>query len=482
MRRWTLLVMALLLAACKRGGAPAPEPRASLPVLADGGVDLGRGAISPPEVALPSFAPLVERISPSVVSLSVLGTARLPPGHERFFGGRRLPQQERGGSGFIVDRSGLVVTNNHVVEDASAISVRLADGRRFEAELLGRDAPTDLAVVRLRAPPPDLPVARLGDSDKLQVGDWLLAIGSPFGLSTSVSLGILGATARDLGSGPYDEFLQTDAAINPGNSGGPLFDLTGEVVGVNTAIVNNQSGSRIGFAIPSSLVKALLPQLERAGGVVRGALGVYTQDLTADLARAMGLEWHHGAVVNGFLPGSSARAAGLAEDDVVVSIDGRPIESARALTRLVGLHRPGEVVRLGVIRDRRPVSISVRLGERSDLEGAGPLRPTPPEEAPPPPEEMVPMRLGVELGEVTPEVEEVLGVRGAGALVLSVEPGSPADQGGLQPGLVIVEVAGHPVHSAKEARELIRAAGAQPPIVFKLLGPGRVSAVATVRP
>jgi serine protease Do len=484
MRRWTLLLLALSLAACKRGGAPAPEPQASLPLLADGGVDLGEGAITSPEIALPSLAPLVERISPSVVSLSVIGTAKMPPGHERFFGATHPPQQERGGSGFVVDRSGLVVTNNHVVEGGSAIQVRLADGRRFDAELVGRDAPTDLALVRLRSPPPDLPAAHLGDSARLHVGDWLLAIGSPFGLTTSVSLGILSATARDLGSGPYDEFLQTDAAINPGNSGGPVFDLSGEVVGVNTAIVNNQSGSRIGFAIPSSLVRAILPQLERSGGVVRGALGIYTQDLTPDLARAMGLEGRRGAVVNGFVPGSSARAGGLAQSDVIVSLDGRPIESARVLTRLVGLHRPGEKVKLGVIRGTQPSTIGVRLGERSDLEGAGPLRPAPPEREgeQPPLEEMVPMRLGVEIGEVTPDVEEAIGRRGPGALVVSVEPGSPAERAGLQPGLVIVEVAGHPVHSAKEASELIQAARAQPPIVFKLLGPGRVSAVASVQP
>jgi len=482
MRRWTVLLLALPLAACKRGEAPAPASQVQLRLLPDGGMDF-EGAISAPEIPLPSFAPLVDRISPSVVSLAVVGSAKMPPGHARFFGTRRPPQQERGGSGFIVDRSGLVVTNNHVVEDASTIEVRLADGRRFDAELVGRDTPTDLALVRLRSPPQDLPVARLGDSDRLRVGDWLLAIGSPFGLTTSVSLGILSATARDLGSGPYDEFLQTDAAINPGNSGGPLFDLSGDVVGVNTAIVNNQSGSRIGFAIPSSLVRALLPQLERTGGVVRGALGVYTQDLTPDLAVAMGLEGRHGAVVNGFVRGSSGRAAGLAESDVIVSLDGRPIESARALTRLVGFHRPGEKVKLGVIRGTQPSTVTVRLGERSDLEGTGPLRPLPPgEEEQPPSEDMVPMRLGVEIGEVTPEVEDVVGVRGAGALVLSVEPGSPAERAGVLPGLVIVEVAGHPVHSAKEASELIHAAEAQPPIVFKLLGPGRVSAVASVQP
>jgi serine protease Do len=482
MRRWTLLMLVFALAACKRGGSPAPEPQATLPLLADGGVDLGTGAISSPEILLPSLAPLVEHISPTVVSLSVIGTARMPPGHERFFGALRPPRQERGGSGFIVDRSGLVVTNNHVVDGASTISVHLADGRRFDGDLIGRDAPTDLALVRLRSPPNDLPVARLGDSDRLHVGDWLLAIGNPFGLETSVSLGILSATARDLGSGPYDEFLQTDAAINPGNSGGPLFDLSGSVVGVNTAIVNSRSGSRIGFAIPSSLVRALLPQLERTGGVMRGALGVYTQDLTPDLARAMGLEGRHGALVNGFVPGSSARSAGLSESDVIVSLDGRPIESARVLTRLVGLRRPGEMVKLGLIRGGKPGSVTVRLGRRTDLEGTGPLRPPPAEEDQPAPDEMVPMRLGVEIGEVTPEVEEAIGVRGAGALVVSVEPGSPAERAGLQPGLVIVEVAGQAVHSAKEASELIRAARAQPPIVFKLVGPGRVSAVATVQP
>src|SRR5262249_55008197 len=211
MRRWTLLlVVALGLAACKRerssqAPAPAPAPEASLPLLPDGGVDLGQGGITSPEIDLPSLAPLVDRISPAVVSLSVLATAKVPPGHPRLFGRRKAPQQERGGSGFIVDRSGLVVTNDHVVDGASTISVRLADGRRFDADLVGRDMPTDLALVRIREPPADLPVERLGDSDKLHVGDWLLAIGNPFGLNTSVSLGILSATARGLGSGPHHQ-------------------------------------------------------------------------------------------------------------------------------------------------------------------------------------------------------------------------------------------------------------------------------------
>ena len=400
MRRWTFLTLSLVLVACQRGGAPTRtppprEPEAFVPLLPDGGMDLGRGLVTAPEIDLPSLAPLVERISPSVVSVSVLAPPVLPPGHERFLGSRRIPQQERAGSGFIVDRSGLVVTNNHVVERANAIVVQLSDGRRFDAELVGRDAPTDLAVVRLRDSPADLPAARLGDSDRLRVGDWLLAIGNPFGLSTSVSLGILSATARNIGAGPFDEFLQTDAAINPGNSGGPLFDLAGEVVGVNTAIVNSDSGGRIGFAIPSSLVHALLPQLVRNGGVVRGALGLYLQDLTPPLATALGLEGRHGAVVNGFVPGSAARAAGVSMDDVIVSLDGRPIESAQALTRLVGLHRPGERVKLGLLHGHEPGMVEVRLGKRTDLEGTGPLRPEAPE--PEPPEQMVPMGLGEKL-------------------------------------------------------------------------------------
>ena len=415
-----------------------------------------------------------------MVSLSVMAKPDLPPGHERLFIGRAIPQQERGGSGFIVDHSGLVVTNNHVVENASSIAVLLADGRRFDAELIGRDAPTDLALVRMSKPPPDLPSATLGNSDRLRVGDWLLAIGNPFGLNTSVSLGILSATARDLGSGPYDEFLQTDAAINPGNSGGPLFDMAGEVVGVNTAIVNS-TGSHIGFAIPSSMVRALLPELEKTGGVVRGALGLYLQDLTPDLARAMGLEGRHGAIVTGFIPGSPARAAGVGMDDVITSVNERPVVSARALTRIVGLHHPREQVKLGLVHQGQARTVTVRLAERTDLEGTGPLRP-PTDEPEQDPEVMVPMRLGVEIGDVTPEVERTVGVRGPGAFVVSVEPGSPAERAGLQPGLVIVEVAGHPVHSAKEATELIRAARESPPIVLRLLGPGKMTAVASVQP
>ncbi len=413
-----------------------------------------------------------------------MAAPKLPAGHERFFGGRAIPQQERGGSGFIVDRSGLVVTNNHVVEGASAISVRLSDGRRFDAELVGRDVPTDLALVRLRSPPQDLPIAALGDSDRLRVGDWLLAIGNPFGLSTSVSLGILSATARDLGAGPFDEFLQTDAAINPGNSGGPLFDLHGEVVGVNAAIVNNNTGGRIGFAIPSSLVRALLPQLERTGGVERGALGVYLQDLTPELATALGLEGRHGAVVNGFVPGSSARSAGVGVATSSSRSTAAP-SSRRAPSPVWWVCTgPGELVRLGLVAGTR-ASTSVMSGSASAATSRAPVRSVPArrrERRAGARRQATPMRLGVEIGEVTPDVEEAIGVRGPGALVLSVEPGSPAERGGSSRGWSSWRWPA--IRSARPGRPSTSSGppARKPPIVFRLVGPGRVSAVATVQP
>jgi serine protease Do len=484
----TALLLLLALVACSRRPEPARAPGTggSSPPLA-GPVDLTLATVRVPEVKLPSLAPLVERVGPSVVSLEVEAAPdeispemqrRLPPGHEQFFGRRRrptLPTQKRAGSGFVVDAKGLVLTNNHLVRGARSITVSFQDGRKVEAELVGRDGPTDLALLRLRAPPKDLAVATLGDSGRLKVGDWLLAIGNPFGLSTSVSLGILSATSRDLGAGPFDEFLQTDAAINPGNSGGPLFDMQGQVVGVNTAIAGNATS--IGFAVPSSLVRALLPELERSGGITRGALGVYLQDLTPELAIALGLPGRHGAVVNGFTAGSGARAAGIVADDILVSVDGHPIESARALTRMVGLHRPGDSVQLGVVREGASRAVAVRLGERTDLEGTGPLEP--PVQASEP---RAPVRLGLELGELTPEIVQAVGLRGAGAVVLSVEPDSPADRAGLRPGFVIVEVAGQPVHSAREASALLEEAEAKPPVVVRLRGPGNVSGVAALRP
>jgi serine protease Do len=232
-------------------------------------------------------------VTRTVVSLDVEASPELPPGHERYL--PRLPEdippEQRAGSGFLINRNGVVVTNNHVVEGARRIAVVLQDGRRFDADLVGRDGPTDLALVRMKKPPADLPVAALGDSDQLKVGDWLIAVGNPFGLATSVSLGILSATARDLGAGPYDEFLQTDAAINPGNSGGPLFDLQGRVVGVNTAIAGGATS--IGFAVPASCF-GRWPELER-GRHHPGRASAPTSRSPPPTRRATGIQGKTGA-------------------------------------------------------------------------------------------------------------------------------------------------------------------------------------------
>jgi serine protease Do len=285
--------------------------------------------------ALPSLAPLVESVKGAVVNVDVQakGSGGMGQGDnpffDRFFGGgeggrggqRREPIRQGSGSGFIIDPKGLVLTNNHVVEGAVAIRVRLDDGRSFDAEIVGRDPLTDVAVIQLKGKVENLATVKLGDSDALRVGDWVVAIGNPFGLASSVSSGILSARARDIHSGPYDDFLQTDAAINPGNSGGPLFNLKGEVVGINTAIVGGGTG--IGFAVPSNLVKALLPHLEKDGAVTRAWLGIGIQDLTQDLAKAMQLPVTEGAIVSQVNDGSPAGKAGMRADDVIVAIDGQ---------------------------------------------------------------------------------------------------------------------------------------------------------------
>jgi serine protease Do len=432
----------------------------------------------------------VERVTQTVVSLEVEATPEIPPGHERYlriFPGGMAPEQ-RAGSGFLINRNGEVVTNNHVVEGARHIVVVLTDGRRFDAELVGRDGPTDLALVRLKSPPGDLPAAALGDSDHLKVGDWLIAVGNPFGLASSVSLGILSATARDIGAGPYDAFLQTDAAINPGNSGGPLFDMEGRVVGVNTAIA--AQGSSIGFAVPSSVVRVLLPELERVGGITRGALGIYLQELTPALADALGIPGKTGAVVNGFAPGSRAPEAGLEQDDVIVALDDHAVESSHQLIRLVGMRKPGETVSLGVIRRGQTRSVPVKLIVRSDLEGTGPLTPTEPPTA-------TPARLGMLLTddqEITPEMQRDLGERFglsperqrelgeklAGPLVVEVRPDSPAARAGVKPGQQIVAVAGHPVHSVDEAAEAMQVA--KPPLRLVVRGEKGKTRAVTLRP
>ncbi|EPX55521.1 HtrA protease/chaperone protein [Cystobacter fuscus DSM 2262] len=427
--------------------------------------------------ALPSLAPLVESVKGAVVNVDVQATStrgeRPTSPFDRFFGGedprgsRREPIRQGTGSGFIIDPKGLVLTNNHVVEGAVAIRVRLDDGRSFDAEIVGRDPLTDVALIRVKAKTDNLPTVKLGDSDAMRVGDWVVAIGNPFGLASSVSSGILSARARNIHSGPYDDFLQTDAAINPGNSGGPLFNLKGEVVGINTAIVGGGTG--IGFAVPSNQVKALLPQLEKEGAVTRAWLGIGIQDLDEDLARALQLPVKEGAVVNQVNDNSPAGRAGVKMDDVIVSIDGQKVGSGSSLTRSVALKKPGSTSALDVFREGKRQTIKVQLGTRPDLENLG-VRPRQGQEDE---EQSSKARVGLSLSNLDPRIAERAGLDSAkGAMVTEVQPGSPAERAQLEPGMVVVEVNRKPVANAQELAGIIRKAPAGSTLLLRVALPG----------
>jgi serine protease Do len=341
--------------------------------------------------------------------------------------------------------------------------VHLADGRTFPADLVGRDGPTDLALLRIRNAPAGLPVARLRDSGQLSAGEWVLAVGNPFGLSSSVTLGIVSALDRRLG-GPYDDFLQTDAALNPGSSGGPLFDLRGAVVGIAT-VAPRVTG--VGFAIPSSLVLELLPQLEREGGVTRGALGALFQEMAPALGRALGVQSGQGALIGAFTPDSAAERAGLQTDDVVVAVGGQPVISRDHLIRTVALLRPATRVTLTLVRAGKSQDVQVTLGQRKDLEDTGPLS-----AAMERPARSHPADLGLELEDLTRDLARSLHVDEPGALVVGVTPGSAADAAGLVPGLVITELGRARVRSALDAAAALKAAHGGRNVLVRVLRPG----------
>ena len=374
-RRSFAVVVTVALLACSRDGQAATQPRAA----ASPGQGLFREAAaqapaaSEAQVPQASLAPLIERLKPAVVNISTTvvtkhprasrGMPRGPRGQqqdpfqdffERYFGqpSPEVPDELRGqslGSGFLLNADGFILTNNHVVKDATDILVRLSDGREFKADVVGKDPLTDVALIKLPNPPKDLPTVVLGDSDALRQGDFVLALGSPLGLRDTATLGIVSAKHRagisPVGTGTYDDYIQTDAAINPGNSGGPLFNLRGEVVGINTAIVRPDVGQGIGFAVPVNLAKSLLPQLREKGKVTRGFMGVSVADLTPDLAQAFGLaSGTKGALVQNVVPRGPAAKGGVEAGDLIVAMNGKPVESAGQLTRTVALVAPGEKV------------------------------------------------------------------------------------------------------------------------------------------
>jgi serine protease Do len=424
-----------------------------------------------------SFAELAERLGPTVVNIQVTKVAPAgdfqgmpgldgPDGEffQRFFRDRmprREPRrmQEKGedalrrhsrasGSGVIISQDGYILTNNHVVDGAQEVSVTTANKQEYQARVIGRDDKTDLAVLKMAATGA-LPVAPMGNSADLKVGEWVVAIGNPFGLGHTVTAGIVSAKGRVIGAGPYDDFIQTDAPINPGNSGGPLFNMNGEMVGINTAIV--ASGQGIGFAIPADLAKPLIPQLVSTGMVTRGYLGVSIQSLTPELAKALKLDERQGALVSEVVSGSPAAKTGMRQGDVIVGFNDEPIKDAHDLPALVAKTPVGEHVTVTLRRDGKTQKVPVTIGklpaEHAASEESG---------------QAVPRQWGLQLQDVTPQMARQRGLtEAAGAMIVGVQSGSPAERAGLQRGDIIREVNRQPVQSAQEVRDTIAKADHQ---------------------
>jgi serine protease Do len=446
------------------GEAPAPPPPARA---------VAQAASRPLDPALAGALPesypwvrLAEKLTPAVVNVRTAGEARrmrapaVPEPFRRFFprppeGAEREFRPRGVGSGFIIDASGYIVTNHHVVDDAKAIEVQLADGRKFEPKLVGSDPETDLALLKIDAS--GLPMIPLGSSNELKVAEPVMAIGNPFGFDHTVTVGIVSGTGRFIGAGRFDDFIQTDAAINPGNSGGPLINTRGEVVGINSAIRSNSGGFQgIGFAIPVDLAKPILAQLRSAGKVTRGWLGVAIQPLTDDLAKSFGVAGTQGALVASVSDDSPAARAGLKEGDVIVTFDGKLVEGPRTLPSLVANTEVGRTVPVVILRDGSRQTVPVTVGNLSDMRES---RAAPAGRGG---ESGATDKLGLALQELTPDLAKQLGVQSEkGVVVTEVKPDSPAAQAGLAPGDVIREVNRMPVQGLRDVeRGLARRPGA----------------------
>jgi serine protease Do len=421
----------------------APPPLPVLPVQ------------MPPPVS-GTFARVAETIKPAVINITSLSRSTAPGrtpfeeffGEEffrRFFGEapERIPQRSLG-SGVIVDPTGIALTNAHVVERATDIEVVTLDGSKHRAKVIGLDRKTDLAVLRLDDGKGSFRPARLGDSDRIQVGDWVLAIGSPFGLQQTVTAGIISAKARQIGQGPFDDFLQTDAAINPGNSGGPLVNMQAEVIGINTAIV--ASGQGIGFAIPSNLARKIYVELQTKGKVTRGWLGVSIQPLTPELARSFGAKEPRGVLISDVIPDSPAAKAGLRPGDILLEFEGKKMDGPQDLQRAVGLTSPGTSASIKVWREQAERTVELRVAEAPDEAGGRPGGRGAP----------VPL-LGMEVRPITPEIARQLNLRTSeGVIVARVEDGGPAAEAGIQRGDVIRQINNQRVRALADYERAVR--------------------------
>ncbi|MDL1972089.1 MAG: DegQ family serine endoprotease [Deltaproteobacteria bacterium] len=417
----------------------------------------------PSKSDFPSLSSIVSKVAPAVVNISTVRVVRGPGPvfkyffgpfeegdpfkefFERFFGDipQREFRQKSLGSGFIISKDGYILTNNHVVEKATEIRVRLLNKEQFEAKVIGRDPKTDIALIKIKANH-SLSAATLGDSDALRVGDWVIAIGNPFGLGHTVTVGIISAKERIIGAGPYDNFLQTDAAINPGNSGGPLVNLEGKVVGINTAIVAQAQG--IGFAIPINMAKYILSQLKERGKVMRGWLGVMIQEVTPEIAHALGLKEVKGALVADVTPGSPADKADIRRGDVIIEYNGKKIEEMNELPRLVANTPVGKSVPIKIWRNGKIKQLTVKVGELEEKVAKGERR-------------YAPQDLGLKVEELTPYLAQRLGVKRIhGVVITYVVPGSPAHEAGLSRGDIILKINRHPIEDLNDYQEVINSA------------------------
>jgi len=413
-----------------------------------------------------AFSRVVKDVKPAVVHIAVTSTVDMNseyeeffnhPFFERFFGpenpfrdpNRRQRPQQGAGSGFIIDKDGHILTNNHVIEKADKITVTLADKSQVEATLIGADPKSDVALIKIDVDH-DLPVVEMGDSEALEVGEWVIAIGNPFGLNQTVTVGVVSATGRSrVGINEYENFIQTDAAINPGNSGGPLLNIRGQVVGINSALYSRTGGYMgIGFAIPINMAKYINEQLMAQGKVTRGYLGVGIQDVDEGLAESFGLDKAGGVLITDVQDDTPASRAGIKSQDVIVSLDGTDLKDTQDLRNRIAQTIPGTTVALGIIRDGKPIELEAKIGEQpanfgvasQSMPAQNPLSP-----------------FGLVVQELTPDLAEQLGFKGREGLVISeVAPGSPADEIGLRSGYLIEEVQKEKVTSLQELRQIMQ--------------------------
>ena len=467
--RLRLRLMAVLLAGSTLSGAAILTAHAASSV--------NPAPVNPPASAarIPDFADLVAQVKPAVVSITVKMQASEEgaEGPMGFMPGQpeRHRMVEARGSGFIVSSTGTVITNNHVVKDAKSVSVMLDDGTELKAKVIGRDERTDLAVLKVDAGGKTLPYIELGDSASVRPGEWVVAMGNPFGLGGTVTAGIVSAKGRDIGSGPYDQFIQIDAPINQGNSGGPLFNQAGKVVGVNSAIISPSGGSiGIGFAIPADVVKTVVVDLEKTGHVTRGYAGVETQPIAPAMARALKLPSADGALVAGVQPDSPAAKAGIEAGDVIRSINGKAVKNPHELAMMVGSDKPGDKVNVEVFHDGAIRTVAFTLAEipgdqkTADAGNAADGR----------------GKVGLALAPLSPELRGELDLpKGTkGVVVRAVQPGSPAQDAGIRPGDVIVGVGSQSVASPEEAVKAIRSGAKDPSLALRILRDGKSAFVA----